>query len=129
MNDVKLIGRLTADVELKQTPNGILVSTFTIAVERPHTKDVTDFINCVAWRNTAEFISRWFHKGDKIGVSGVLTQRRYEDKNGNNRSVYEVVIDYAEFCGAKQKEEQTEPETENKEPNFENIPDDGDLPF
>lgn len=84
MNSICLTGRLTDDVELKQTPSGVSVCSFTLAVKRPNVKDTTDFINCVAWRGTAEFISRYFGKGNKIEVNGVLTSRKYEDKNKKN---------------------------------------------
>lgn len=131
MNNVSLTGRLTADVELKATPSGLSVCTFTIAVKRPHTKDTTDFINCVAWRNTAEFISAYFKKGNMIALCGALTQRNYEDKNGNKRTAYEVLIDNAEFCGEKAKSEQNVPNTQEKEqePHFEELKPDDDLPF
>lgn len=102
MNSINLIGRLTADVELKTTQSGISVCSFSIAVDRPNVKDTTDFINCVAWRSTAEFISKYFRKGNRIAVTGILTSRTYQDQNGKNRTAFEVVIDRAEFCESKQ---------------------------
>jgi single-strand DNA-binding protein len=107
---------------LKQTPTGLSVCTFGLAVARPNAKDTTDFINCVAWRNTAEFISKYFKKGNLIALTGVLTSRKYEDQKGNSRTVFEVVIDRAEFCESKREE--TKPETKHEE-----ISNDIDLPF
>jgi single-strand DNA-binding protein len=102
INNVTLMGRVTAAPELKTTRSGgQSVTAFTIAVERRYlTKDgekITDFINCVAWRNTAEFISKYFKKGDPIVVVGEIQTRKYTDKNGNNRVAVEVIIDYARF--------------------------------
>lgn len=126
MNNINLTGRLTATVELKSTASGVSVCSFTLAVKRPHTKDTTDFINCVAWRNTAEFISAYFKKGNMIAVSGALTQRNYEDKNKNKRTAFEVLVDNAEFCGDKSVSDQTE--TQPNEPAQFEV-DEKDLPF
>ena len=101
MNSIQLIGRLTADVELKQTTSGISVCQFNLAVDRPRVKDTTDFIPCVAWRNTAEFICKYFRKGNKIALNGVLTTRKWQDQNGNNRVAYEVLAENVEFCESK----------------------------
>ena len=104
MNNVVLCGRLTATPELKTANNGQSVTTFTIAVERRFLKDgerQTDFINCVAWRNTAEFISKHFIKGDPIAVTGEIQTRKYQDKNGNNRVAVEVLIDIVRFVPSK----------------------------
>lgn len=101
MNNISLMGRLTADPELKQTQSDISVCQFCIAVSRPHTSDKTDFINCVAWRNTAEFISKYFCKGKMIAVNGVLTSRNYEDREGKRRTAHDVLVDYVNFCGDK----------------------------
>ena len=101
MNSIQLIGRLTADVELKQTPGGVSVCQFNLAVDRPRVKDTTDFIPCVAWRNTAEFICKYFRKGNKIALNGVLTTRKWQDQNGNNRVAYEVLAENVEFCESK----------------------------
>lgn len=105
MNRVILMGRLTADPELRQTPNGISVLSFSMAVDRGYTgrdqQRQTDFINLVAWRQTAEFISRYFSKGRMIAIEGTLQSRNYEDKQGNKRTAFEVVVDRAYFCGSK----------------------------
>ena len=122
MNNVNLIGRLKADVELKQTQNGIEVCSFSLIVKRPKVKDTTDFINCVAWRNTAKFISQYFEKGNMIAVDGALTSRKWQDQNGNNRVAFEVVVDNAYFCEGKS-------ETQNIEPTFEDVTNDDNLPF
>ncbi len=105
INRIVLMGRLTADPEYRQTPNGVAVATFSIAVDRNFaangTERQTDFIPCVAWRGTADFISRYFHKGSMIAVDGSLQTRKYTDKQGNNRTAFEVVIDQVSFTGSK----------------------------
>lgn len=105
INNVTLMGRLTAAPELKQTTGGTSVTTFCIAVDRRfQQKDggkTTDFINCVAWRNTAEFIAKYFNRGDMIAVTGEIQTRKYQDNSGNNRVAVEVVINNASFCGGK----------------------------
>ena len=104
LNIVILMGRLTADPELKTTNSGNTVTSFAVAVERSFAKDgnrETDFINVVAWRFTAEFICKYFRKGQMIAINGSLQQRSYTDKDGNKRTVYEVVADNANFCGSK----------------------------
>lgn len=98
MNSINLIGNICNDVELKQTNSGKSVVQFNLAVNRPFAKDVTDFIPVVVWNQPAEYLSRYARKGTKIAVSGKLTTRKYEDKNGNNRVAYEVVADSAEIC-------------------------------
>ena len=141
-NKVILGGRLTSDPELKQTQSGTTVTTFSLAVNRRMGKDheqKTDFISCVAWKQTAEFISRFFHKGSSICVTGSLQQRSWEDNNGNKRSVVEVVVDEAYFVDSKN--DATSAPTEqpmNYIPdaykpaaptNFEPMDADSDLPF
>jgi single-strand DNA-binding protein len=137
MNSVNLIGRIVRDVELKATTNGTSVSSFTIAVDRKYTpkgqERQTDFINCVAWRGTAEFISKWFKKGDMIAVTGELQTSDYTDKDGNKRKKYEVVIENAYFCGKKNESgaPDIQPEQasfQSQDSDFEVLDDDG-LPF
>lgn len=132
MNHVSMIGRLTAVPELKSTPKSVSVCTFTLAVKRPHVKEVADFINFVAWRNTAEFICRYFTKGQQMAVSGYLISRTYEDKSGNKRTVYEVLAESVEFCGSKAEPTSgntgTVPNTFSAD-DFEDIGEDEDLPF
>lgn len=105
-NKVILMGRITKDIELKTTPSGLSVTSFSIAVDRPGGKDkerATDFIDCVAWRQTAEFISRFFSKGKAILIEGKLQTRSYTDKNGTAHKVVEVVVDQAAFTGEKRQ--------------------------
>lgn len=106
MNVICLMGRICAEPELKTTQNGVSVTSFTLAVDRAYTpkgqEKQTDFINCVAWRNTAEFISKYFRKGSKMAVKGELQQRNYTANDGSKRSVYEVIVDGAFFCEGKQ---------------------------
>jgi single-strand DNA-binding protein len=85
------MGRVVADPELKQTATGISVTSFTLAVDRPGKDSGTDFLDCVAWRNTAEFFCKWFSKGSPVVVEGSLQTRMYEDKNGQKRKAVEVV--------------------------------------
>ena len=105
MNKVVLMGRFTKDPELKATASGVSVVTFTLAVDRAYTpagqERIADFIPCVAWRQTAEFVSKHFHKGRMIAVEGSLQSRNYEDKEGNKRTVYEVIADRVYFTGDK----------------------------
>ena len=93
MNSINLLGRIAQDLELKKTQNDISVCAFTVAVDRPRVKDVTDFINCVAWRQSAEYLCKYGVKGTMVAISGTLQARKYEDKNGNKRTAFEVVAD------------------------------------
>lgn len=105
-NRVILMGRITHDIELKTTPSGLSVTSFSIAVDRPGGKDkerATDFIDCVAWRQTADFIARFFSKGKAILIEGKLQTRSYTDKNGTAHKVVEVVVDQAAFTGEKRQ--------------------------
>lgn len=101
MNVCVLMGRLTADPELRQTGSGNSVTSFTVAVDRQYAKEEkqADFINVVAWRKTAEFVKQYFKKGQMIAVEGRIQTRKYEDKDGNNRTAFEVVADNISFCG------------------------------
>ena len=99
LNSVIFMGRLVADPELRTTPNGVSVTSFRIAVDRPFQRERTaDFFDVVAWRREAEFITKYFHKGNMICVQGYMTTRSYTDKNGVNRTAYELV---AQFTGEK----------------------------
>lgn len=106
-NKVILMGRITHDIEIKTTPSGVAVTSFSIAVDRRvKSKDgekVTDFIDCVAWRQTADFIARFFGKGKAILIEGKLQTRSYTDKNGTAHKVVEVVVDQAAFTGEKRQ--------------------------
>ncbi|MBR1739816.1 MAG: single-stranded DNA-binding protein [Ruminococcus sp.] len=103
LNRVILMGRITQDIEVRQTPSGVSVVTFTIAVDRNFVRQgeerQTDFITCVAWRQQAEFIGRYFGKGRMIAVEGNLRTRTYDDKNGVKHYVTEVYVDNVSFTG------------------------------
>ena len=110
LNKAILMGRLTRDPELRYTQNNLPVVQFTIAVERNRAaqgqENQTDFINIVAWRKTAEFVSQWFTKGVMIIVTGSIQSRRWQDKNGNNRTSIEVVADEVQFGESKRSREE-----------------------
>lgn len=104
VNVVVLVGRLTADPELRSTQSGISVCGFTVAVERRYSTDgerQTDFIRCVAWRKAAEFVAKYFNKGKMIGVEGSIQTRNYEDNYGNRRTAVEIMVDNVAFVGGK----------------------------
>jgi len=110
MNQVVLMGRLTRDPELRHTPNGIAVASFSLAVDRGYTpKDggekQTDFIDVVAWRNTAEFVSKYFIKGQMAAVTGRLQIRDWTDKDGNKRRSAEIVADNIYFTESRKSRE------------------------
>lgn len=164
MNNVILMGRLTADPELRQTQSGISCCRFTVAVNRKFKNKDTDqyeadFISCVAWRQTAEFVSRYFSKGSMICVSGSLRTGSYQDKNHSDVTHYttDVMVDGVEFTGEKkqqgtsnnQQPQQQRPQQQQQQPvpqytphnaleagqswgnlsDFEEILSDGDVPF
>lgn len=108
LNHITIMGRLTRDPELRRTGNGTAVASFTIACDRdyaPQGQDKeTDFIECVAWRQTGEFVSKYFTKGRMIVVDGRLQIRKYTDKNGNNRTVAEILADHCYFGDSKRED-------------------------
>lgn len=131
MNKVILKGRLTATPELKTTATDIYVTDFSIAVNRRFNKEQTDFINCQAWRQTAEFITKYFTKGKEILIIGEMHIEKW-DKDGETRYATRVVVDEVEFCGSK--EENKSQQTDNKIANIDDfvpVADDDidDLPF
>lgn len=134
MNNVSLIGRLTADPELRRTQSGLVTTRFTVAVDRRFAKQgeekQTDFINIVAWRQTAEFICKYFSKGQRIALTGSIQTGSYTDSEGKKRSTFDVIADNVEFCDSKnsQKTDTKSIEVENTA-DFERMPDDKDLPF
>lgn len=135
MNKVIEMGRFTADPELKKTRgDGLSVCSFTIAVNRPGS-DKTDFLDCVAWRSTAEFICKWFEKGSPVIVEGSLRTRIWEDKAGQKRKAVEIVVDNVFFIPrAKASKNEQEPATVEHENDFtQNATfceiDDEDLPY
>ena len=106
LNKIVIMGRLTSDPELRRTGNGIAVTSFTLAVDRDYSgksggEKETDFIDCVAWRNTGEFVEKYFTKGRMAVVSGRLQIRSYTDKDGNNRRIAEVIADSVYFGDSK----------------------------
>lgn len=132
-NKVILGGRLTADPELKVTTQGTPVTSFNIAINRKGNKEITDFITCVAWRGTAEFISKYFTKGNSIVIDGEINVRNYQDKDNNKRQAVEVQVHDAYFVDSKGNVEFSAPKTEDAfatdTPKFEEIATDDDLPF
>ena len=105
LNVVALMGRLTADPELRKTPSDISVTSFSIAVDRAFVRQgeerQADFINIVCWRQQAEFVCRYFKKGDMIALNGHIQMRRYEDNQGNKRTAFEVVAENVSFTGGR----------------------------
>jgi single-strand DNA-binding protein len=133
INKIIVEGRLTKDPELRRTQSGTAVTGFTIACERSFSsggEKVTDFFDCTAWRNTGEFISKYFSKGRKIFIVGQLQTRTYTDKSGNRRKAYEIVVDEASFGDSKQGNVNNQDSSEATQAQFEELTeDDGDLPF
>ena len=127
MNKVILKGRLTATPELKRTATDIYVTDFSIAVNRRFNKEQTDFINCQAWRQTAEFITKYFTKGQEILVVGELHIEKW-DKDGETRYATRVVVDEVDFCGSK-AENKSETITVDDLEFTEVSPQEDDLPF
>lgn len=118
MNKAILVGNLTKEPEQRTTSSGIAVTSFTVAVRRRY-KDAdgnyqADFVNCVAWRSTAEFVAKYFTKGSRIGVVGTIQTRTYDDQNGNKRYVTEVVADEVEFAGSKTQNQDMQKPTEQE---------------
>lgn len=141
-NKVILGGRLTADVELKQTPSGVSVAQFSLAVNRSYSKDgqqQTDFISCTAWRQTAEFISKYFRKGSSLCIVGNIQVRSWQDQNGQKRFATDVIVDEAMFVDSKNESQSAgaaspnnyipEAYTTPQIPNYEAVSADDDLPF
>lgn len=140
LNSIIIMGRLTADPELRSTSSGLSVSSFTVAVDRNYVRTgeekKTDFINVVAWRQQADFVSKYFRKGSMIAVQGSLQTRNYEDKNGNKRIAYEIVAEQISFCGSKSESGTYNNEASNASSynnssadDFSSVVDDDDLPF
>ena len=119
LNRVILMGRITQDLELKSTPSGVSVLTFSIAVERNFAKQgeerQADFITCIAWRQQAEFIAKYFSKGRMIALEGSLRTRTYDDKNGTKHYITEVFVDSVSFTGEPKEKEKTSSTHQKKE--------------
>lgn len=101
MNNICITGRIGRDPELKTTAKGVAVCSTVVAVDRPGVKGETDWFDITAWRKSAEFLSAYFKKGDMIGICGSMVSRKYEDKNGNKRIQWELMVDNISFCGGK----------------------------
>ena len=132
LNNVILMGRVACDIELRTTISGKSVATFRIAVDRSFSKNgnkETDFITIVAWGNTADFVSKWYKKGDMIAIRGEIQTRNYEDKNGNKRTAFEVVAREVSFCGSKNESNNSPAASSIPVPDFEEIGENEDLPF
>lgn len=140
LNNVILMGRLTADPEIRTTSSGKSVANFRIAVDRAYSKGddkQADFITIVAWESTANFVCRYFQKGSMIAIQGRIQTRSYEDSNGAKRTAFEVLATEVSFCGSKN--EGSNSNNANSSPSapayipapteFEEIEDDEDLPF
>lgn len=128
INIVALTGRIVRDPEVKKTNSGVSFANFSIAVERPYRsgeEKQTDFIDCVAWRHSADFFGKYFKKGDMIGVSGRLQVRTWETDDGQRRKSVEVVAENLSFVGGGKRNTDTKEEDNS----FDALPDDGDLPF
>ena len=145
LNVAVLMGRLCADPEPKVTPNGVSVTNFSLAVDRSYVpkgqERQADFINIVAWRGTADFVCKYFRKGQLIAVQGSIQTRSYTDKEGNKRKAFEIVADNVHFAEPKRDDNSHNgnkstyptagkaPDFEGDAGDFEEMPDDGDLPF
>ena len=138
INKALIAGRLTAAPELKTTTSGVSVCNFKVAVNRRATKGVdhpeADFFTVIAWRNQADFVAKYFGKGDAIYVSGRIENRTWTDQQGQKRTVTEIVADEVNFVESKRDNSVTfqqveEKQPENFAPNFEEIKTDDDLPF
>ena len=141
-NKAILMGRLTRDPEQSTSPSGVVVTRFTLAIDRRFQRQgeerQTDFINIVAWRQRAEFVSKWFKKGQLVAVDGSIQTRRYTDKDGNNRTAFEVVANNVHFAEKRDasatagsfQEQQAAPSFSNTDAeDFSSLPGDDDLPF
>ncbi len=140
-NKVILGGRLTSDPELKQTPTGVLVTSFSIAVTRKGKEAGSDFFTCMAWRNTAEFISKYFKKGNSICIVGTLQNRSWTDpQSGQKRYATDIVVDEANFVDSRSETPgntasvptnapAAAPMAAPETPRFEELSNDDDLPF
>lgn len=134
MNKVILSGYIASDIELKTTNQGTSVTNFRLAVRRPRTKnDTTDFLTIVAWRSNAEFISKYFHKGSGIELSGIITTRKWQDKDGNDRYATEIVVEDVDFGKGSKDGGNSSNESSCQEPQqggfTEYNDDDEDIPF
>lgn len=133
INSAIIMGRLVATPEIKKTQNGIEVTSFTVAVQRSYCgangEKQTDFINVVAWRNQAEFVSKYFQKGQMIALKGSIQTRSYEDKTGQKRTAVEIVASEISFCREKKEEYENKRNLDFAKAMFNSDDEDEDLPF
>ena len=131
LNTVSIMGRLTKEPELRTTQNGISVTTFTLAVDRDYQKDAVDFFSCTAWRQTAEFVSKYFHKGQLAVVSGRMQSREWKDRDGNKRIAWEIQADNVYFGESKRSDGYAGGEPQYTPPKAPDVmvDDDEELPF
>lgn len=133
LNHITVMGRIVKDPELRTTPTGTPVCSFTVAVDRDFnprgTEKVTDFIDCVAWKQAGEFIAKYFHKGSMIIVDGMLQSRKWEDRDGNKRTNWEIVTLRSYFGEQKKSDGYAAGEPEYKESTIYQEEDESDLPF
>lgn len=134
LNHITIHGRITNEIELKQTQSGVSVCNFNVAVDRSYKKEgeekQTDFFTVVCWRGLAELVSKHFHKGKEILVSGEMQSRKWTDDNGNNRTNWEVMANTVDFCGSKSNGgDFAKPYQTNGTANFEEMDENSDLPF
>ncbi len=134
MNKVILIGNLTRDPELTETPSGVKVCRFSLAVTRNYTgsdgERKTDFFNCVAWRGLGETVAKYSHKGNKISVSGSIELRNYEDNEGVKRTAVDIVAQDIEFLTPRQSDSNDgASERRGGRPALQEFDDDGDIPL
>lgn len=128
LNHITIHGRFTSTPEIRKTNTNKSVASFTLAVDRD--KEHTDFINCVAWEKKADFVGGYFDKGQEAVVNGRLTSRQYKDKEGKNRTAFEVMVKNIDFCGKKADRAETPEKPRYQEPPFQDLSDDdGELPF
>lgn len=123
MNKAIMSGRLCADIELRRTPSNKNVCAFTLAVDRRGKDAGADFIDCVAWKKTAEFLAKYFQKGQQVNICGRLQTRSYKDKEGKKRKATEIVVEEVGFCGKAEGKAQSAPA------DFAPMVSDDDLPF
>ena len=140
LNNAVIMGRICADPELRQTPSNVPVTRFTVAVDRGYAKQgeekKTDFINIVAWRQTAEFICKYFGKGKRIGIEGCIQTRKWVDDDGKNRTAFEVLANNVQVIESKkatgidiENDETPAPSFSSSSSDFTEIDTDDDLPF
>ena len=132
LNHIVIHGRLTQDPELKQTPSGVSVVSFSVAVDRAYRSGddkQTDFFTVVCWRGLADMVSKYFSKGKEIIVGGEMQSRKWQDKDGNNRIAWELNASTVDFCGSKADSAPGAPVVQSPAPKMQELAADADLPF